>query len=118
MERVKDFKDKLIKGSQNAIFSRIVILVSFVFIMTRDITMIVLISENSDDNQLPLGYYIFFLTFQVLWSYSSWIMLLLLFYPNNDDLPEAFESLEDEDRDYPMNLFIKFLEKLWLCGKP
>ena len=114
MERVKDFKDKLIKGSQNAIFSRIVILVSFVLIMTRDITMIVQNSVNSEDTQLPLGYYIFFLTFQVLWSYSSWIMLLLFFYPDNDDLPEAFESLKDEDREHPIKVLGKILAKLWL----
>ena len=117
MGRVKDFKDKLIEGSQNAIFSRIVILVSLIFIMTRDITMIVQISVNSDDNQLPLGYYIFFLTFQVLWSYSSWIMLLLLFYPNNDDLPNAFEDLKNKDRGYPMINFGLILEELLLCSK-
>ena len=79
--------------------------------------MTVLISANSDYNQLPLRYYRLFLTFQVLWSYSSWIMLLLFFYPDNDDLPEAFEGLKDEDRWRPITILGKFLAKQWLCGK-
>ena len=114
MERVKDFNNKLIEGSQNVIFSRIVIAVSFVLIMTRDITMIVQNSVNSEDTQLPLGYYIFFLTFQFLWSYSSWIMLLLFFYSDNNDLPKYFEFLEDKDGYFPLEIFIEFVTKLWL----
>ena len=117
MERVKDFKDKLIKGSQNAIFSRIVILVSFLLILARDIIMCVLNGVNSEDTLLPLGYYIFFLTFQFLWSYSSWIMLLLFFYSDNNDLPKYFEFLEDKDGYFPLEIFIEFVTKLWLCGK-
>ena len=110
-ERVKEFVEKLIEGSQKAVFSRIVILASFFVIVARDIAIVVLISINSDGNQLIHYYNIFFLTFQVLWSYSSWIMLLLFFYPKNDDLPEAFECLEDEDK-YLMEIFWKILGKL------
>ena len=115
-ERVKEFVEKLIEGSQKAVFSRIVILASFFVIVARDIAIFVQISINSDGNQLIHYYNIFFLVFQVLWSYSSWIMLLLFFYPKNDDLPEAFECLEDEDK-YLMEIFWKILGKLWLYGK-
>ena len=117
MEKVKEFIQKLTKGSRNAILSRIVILVSLIFIMTRDITMIVQIIVNSDDNQLLVGYCISFLTFQVLWSYSSWIMLLLFFYPDNDDLPNVFKDLKNKDRGYPMINFGLILEELLLCSK-
>ena len=116
MERVEDFKDKLIKGSQNVIFSKIDILVSFALILTREIVMFLLFDRNSDANQPFVYYYIFFLTFQILWSYSSWIMLLLFFYPNNDDLPNAFKSLK-QDNGYQMEIFKRTLAKLWLCGK-
>ena len=117
MEKVHEFCKAIISKLQNWIFWKIVIIASLLFIVSTDITILVFAKQDSDDNNLSFGYYIFFMITQIWWNYSSWIMFLIFYYPRKYDIPDSLEDFIEEKCESLVKRFKSLLLKILMFGK-
>ena len=92
MERVlklcaESFQEKV----ESPMFSKFIIFVSLLMVFARDMFIYNHISQHSEEGR---GLYIYFTVFfyiQIPFIYVPWIMLCILFYPSNEQVPEEFK---------------------------
>ena len=71
--------------------------------------ILVIVAQNLDNTRLSLAYYTIFFIFQVLWTYSSWIVFLILFYFKYEDVPKWVSSLMYSDWEW------RSMKRFWKC---
>ena len=109
MDVVKNLILMLKHKSQTVMFSKAVIATSLFFIIGLDIAIFVIVAQNLDNTRLSLAYYTIFFIFQVLWTYSSWIVFLILFYFKYEDVPKWVSSWMYSDWEW------RSMKRFWEC---
>ena len=102
MERVlklcaESFREKV----ESPMFSKFIIFVSLLMVFARDMTIYNYISQYSDEDRGLYIYYTVFFCIQIPFIYVPWIMLCIMFYPSNEQVPEEFKY------------YIKYIEKAY-----